>query len=171
MLHQQQTMENLKKDTITQKPDNSLIETHIKNAENLKISETKSDIDGEHEEMQRAIVNINRKTRPLIKHVSVVKNDILHIDVEKKTVCKLNIHLNEVSNWEDLFNEDDDVNGDFVNQVILSALIINQCQGFYMCSFSIIFCSRLINKLRLYQSMTIMMMMHQSIKETNQLKI
>lgn len=109
-------------DTISQKPDSNIIETHIKNVENLKISETKSEIDGEQEEMQRAIVNINRKTRPLIKHVSVVKNDILHIDVEKKTVCKLNIHLNEVSNWEDLFNEDDDINGDYVNKVIWSIL-------------------------------------------------
>lgn len=110
-------MDTIDKDSALSKEASDLKNTQLKNVENAKISESKSDIDGEQEEMHRAIVNINRKTRPLIKHVSVVKNDILHIDVDKKTVCKLNIPLSEVSNWEDLFNEDDEINGDYVDQV------------------------------------------------------
>lgn len=86
--------------------------------DNIKTPQ-KNDIDGEKEEMQRAIVNINRKTRPLIKHVNVVENDILHIDVvDKKTVSKFKKPKSEVSNWEDLLNEEDNVNEDPINQVM-----------------------------------------------------
>lgn len=86
--------------------------------DNIKTPQ-KTDIDGEKEEMQRAIVNINRKTRPLIKHVKIVESDILHIDViDKKTVSNLKKPKHEVSNWEDLFNEDDNANEDHINQVM-----------------------------------------------------
>lgn len=115
-------MEDTKEVEVSQKRENESIEKRV---EHLKIKETETDIDGEKEEMQRAIVNINRKTRPLIKHVSVVKNDILHIDVvEKKTNSKSNNPLTEVSTWEDLLNEDDELIEDYVNKVMLHILFV-----------------------------------------------
>lgn len=109
------------KSTKEDKDETELIKsqiTDIDHIENLRLKETKTDIDGEKEEMHRAIVNINRKTRPLIKHVSVVKNDILHIDVIEKKSSSSNL-LNEVSNWEDLLCDDDDMIDDVLNKVML----------------------------------------------------
>lgn len=73
-------------------------------------------LDAENEEMNRAMVNMNRKSsRPIIKHTTnyLPTNDILQISTEpertanKVTTVKTNTN-NQVSNWEDLINEDCD---------------------------------------------------------------
>ncbi|XP_017787242.1 PREDICTED: coiled-coil domain-containing protein R3HCC1L [Nicrophorus vespilloides] len=52
-------------------------------------------------------VKVNRKCRPIIKHV---QNDVLNIDVKKpsnKSNKKSPVKLMQVANWEDLFLDDD----------------------------------------------------------------
>lgn len=87
----------------------------------IKSDNNNKNVDSDKEEMERAIVNINRKTRPLIKHVNVGNKDVLHIDIDDKDVRPKKVKgalLNEqVSNWEDLFNEEDEVNGGMTEQV------------------------------------------------------
>jgi len=91
----------------------------------FQINSTKSLETDREEEMERTIVNINRKSRPLIKHVNVGNNNVLHIDVHEKELKKKQIRKNVlppnefVSNWEDLCNEDDDFNEADIEQVIL----------------------------------------------------
>ncbi|GJQ67965.1 putative R3H domain and coiled-coil containing [Trypoxylus dichotomus] len=95
--------------------------------DNLKMGDNnEKNVDNDKEEMERAIVNINRKTRPLIKHVNVGNKDVLRIaiddkDLKEKTKPKSNvkgaISHKQVSNWEDLFNEDDEINGGNKEQI------------------------------------------------------
>lgn len=90
--------------------------------DSLNSTPEKSEQDAEKEEMQRAIVNINRKSRPLIKHVNVGKNDVLHISVEKEPVSRHQPKLesNNLDSWEDLLNEDNGcLEGDFHSEVML----------------------------------------------------
>ncbi|XP_022914841.1 coiled-coil domain-containing protein R3HCC1L isoform X2 [Onthophagus taurus] len=73
------------------------------------LSEDKN-VDLEKQEMERVISNINRKTRPIIKHVNVGNNDVLRIDLQRKAEKpKVILKDQQVANWEDLFNEDDDI--------------------------------------------------------------
>ncbi|KAK9751869.1 hypothetical protein QE152_g4739 [Popillia japonica] len=81
----------------------------------LKTDDNEKNVDNDKEEMERAIVNINRKTRPLIKHVNVGNKDVLHIaiddkDLKPKAKVKGAILDEQVSNWEDLCNDDDELN-------------------------------------------------------------
>lgn len=82
---------------------------------NKTISNEKT-LDAENEEMNRAMVNMNRKSsRPIIKHTTnyLPTNDILQISTEpERTTNKVTTVItntnNQVSNWEDLINEDCD---------------------------------------------------------------
>lgn len=120
-----------------ERPDGELTENESTNddeqslvimLDNIKTDEGDKNVDIEKEEMQRAIVNINRKTRPLIKHVNVGNKDVLHISIDDKEVkhktsvknVKSAIVTNEqVSNWEDLLSEEDEISGDVTEQVNL----------------------------------------------------
>ncbi|KRT79817.1 hypothetical protein AMK59_7145 [Oryctes borbonicus] len=115
------------------KPSNSeeslvIMLDHIKTEDN-----NDKNVDNDKEEMDRAIVNINRKTRPLIKHVNVGNKDVLHIAIDDKDVkenkpksnVKGAILHKQVSNWEDLFNEDDDVNGGNTEQIKINKISEN----------------------------------------------
>lgn len=102
---------------IETKPERRVNETEslVIMLQDAKVEEDKKNIDFDKEEMERAIVNINRKTRPLIKHVNVGNNHILHIDVNVRDVksdkaSREPLRDDQVASWEDLFNEEDDIN-------------------------------------------------------------
>ncbi|XP_072401963.1 uncharacterized protein [Diabrotica undecimpunctata] len=70
--------------------------------ENIKM---KNDLEEEKEIMRKAKENINRKTRPIIKYVDEA-NDTLKIE------------KNDVNNWEDLFDDEGQIQEDLLKEIV-----------------------------------------------------
>ncbi|XP_050497287.1 uncharacterized protein LOC126878551 isoform X2 [Diabrotica virgifera virgifera] len=78
------------------------LKNSINLTENVKV---KNDLEEEKEIMRKAKENINRKTRPIIKYVDEA-NDTLKIE------------KNDVNNWEDLFDEEGQIQEDLLKEIV-----------------------------------------------------
>lgn len=83
----------------------------------LMATRTKFDVDVEKEEMKRAIININRKSKPLIKHYTDEKSNVLFIDdcdpKQNTLQCSDDNKLKKIKtvnidNWEDLLSVEEE---------------------------------------------------------------
>ncbi|KAK4871555.1 hypothetical protein RN001_015679 [Aquatica leii] len=120
-------------------PKESEIETnfsdlYISYNDEMKKKSADCDTDNEKEEMKRALENINRKRRPLIKNMH---NDTLwinenkvstqrtnHTENEKNNVSKENSRINNqedqnnLANWEDMFDENGDLHAEYIGEIV-----------------------------------------------------
>lgn len=105
------------------------------NDDNIKRKSIDYDIE-ENEEIQRAIENINRKSRPLIKHIrndstlrinendnntpqhtSLIENQKNTKDVNVSQKLAKNKE-NSVSNWEEMFDENGELHQEYLGEVM-----------------------------------------------------
>ncbi|XP_057656798.1 coiled-coil domain-containing protein R3HCC1L [Diorhabda carinulata] len=96
------SLEQNKKKVNTSKSNLNNLKNTINLTENAKL---KNDLEEEKEIMRKTKENINRKTRPIMKYV----DDSNHT---------LKIESNDVNNWEDLFDEDGQLQEDLLKEIV-----------------------------------------------------
>lgn len=91
-----------KKIVNTSKSNLNQLKNTINLSENVKL---KNDLEEEKEIMRKTKENINRKTRPIMKYVDDSNNT-------------LKIEGNDVNNWEDLFDDDGQLQEDLLKEIV-----------------------------------------------------
>lgn len=81
-------------------------------------TKVKDEVDKEKEEMRRATEQMNRKSKSIIKYID--NTDLLKIEVSSKPDKTLKSG-EDLTTWEDMFDEDGEINDVYVEEVRHSA--------------------------------------------------
>lgn len=95
----------------------------------LIITTKDDEVDKEKEEMRRATEKMNRKSRSIIKYID--NTDTLKIEVDAKPTKDLKSGEN-LTNWEDLFDEQGELKDVYVDEVkrLVIGIFCNILLGF-----------------------------------------
>ncbi|KAF5303891.1 hypothetical protein FQR65_LT08085 [Abscondita terminalis] len=109
---------------------------YISYDDEMKKKSADCDTDNEKEEMKRALENINRKRRPLIKNIHnedtlwISKSNVQsqrttnYSENEKNTASKDNARIvsqedqNNLANWEDMFDENGELHSEYIGEIV-----------------------------------------------------
>lgn len=84
----------------------------------INAKKVNDEVDKEKEEMRRATERINRKSRSIIKYID--NNDTLKIEIDSQGAKKNNGLRNgeNLTNWEDMFDDDGELKEPYLDEVI-----------------------------------------------------